>query len=158
MQMWACVKLKSSNVQLWRLFLTVANQKSYGSLRYKDESGRVYKSWVWRFLKSEGPTRVYQDNIRPPPPLPLSECLVSVSICVNHPRYKINPAAINAMIAVNVLYHEDTEYRYNKKQSCCYTSNPNVKWNPLFKGHTILVHAITTNTMFTIVYVHYSKD
>ena len=30
------------------------------------------------------------------------------SICVNHQRYKINPAAVNAMIAVNVLYHEDT--------------------------------------------------
>jgi quinol-cytochrome oxidoreductase complex cytochrome b subunit len=58
------------------------------------------------------------------------------------------------MIAVNVLYHEDTEYRDNKKQSCCYASNPHVKWNPLFKGHTILVHAILTNTMFIIVYVH----
>ncbi|HZA63113.1 MAG TPA: hypothetical protein VE573_09600 [Nitrososphaeraceae archaeon] len=64
--------------------------------------------------KSRGAYAVLSRNICPPPPLPLSESLVSVPICVNHPRYKINPAAINAMIAVNVLYYEDTEYRDNK--------------------------------------------
>ena len=52
-------------------------------------------------------------NIRPPPPLPLSESLVSIPICVNYQRYRINPAAINAIIAVNVLYHEDADNKTN---------------------------------------------
>jgi hypothetical protein len=45
------------------------------------------------------------------------------------------------MIAVNLLYHEDTEYTDNKNNPLAMLAIPHVKWNPLFKGHTILVHA-----------------